>query len=394
MTDRSYPPHASNPGDQRRIYVPPPPSGQPPPPPRTRQAPPRPSPGPPGGLRQDPSRRRAPSRPGEAPGTEPPRRPPRDPSAPGRAPQERKRPPWKKIILISVAVPLVLLIGLFIWLNILFNRIERVDVSDALSSGSGTNILIVGVDTDDEDPNRTTGGRTDTMMVLHFGSDGTKMLSIPRDLLVTFPHNGVTDRINGAYNEDVGGGPQELIETITDQLGIPIDRYMEVDFNSFGALVDGIGGITIDFPHPASDPKSGLWVEGRGPQELDGEQALAYVRSRTYTEHIEPGVTQVDGSGDIGRMERQRKFLAAVFGKVGDTNNPFTALNTFGKVTGGLRIDDKMSLIDFLRLGWRLRGLSLDQDSALVIPTDPVIRDGKDVLELQPGAEEVLDQVR
>lgn len=387
VTDRSFHSHASNPGDQRRIYVPPPPSGQPAPAPRSRPAPQRPSP-------DAPQRERPPSSP---PGGLPPERrhAPRGPGGPGQRPGERTGPPWKKILLITVAVIVVILLLMFIWLNVMFGRIERVEVSPAFSSGSGTNYLIVGVDTDEDDPSRPEGARTDTMMVLHFGSDGTKMLSVPRDLWVTFPHNGDTGRINSAYNEDAGGGPQELVETVSQELDIPINRYMEVDFNSFGSLVDGMGGITIDFPHPASDPKSGLWVEGRGPQRLDGEQALAYVRSRTYTEHIEPGVTQVDPRGDIGRMERQQKFLSAVFSEVGSTNNPFTLMSTFSSVTGGLRIDDKMSLIDALRLGWRLRGLSMDPDSLVVLPTDPVDRGGAAVLDLQqPAADEALEVLR
>lgn len=291
----------------------------------------------------------------------------------------------------------MLLLLLVVWLNVMFNRIERVEVSPAFSSGDGTNYLIVGVDTDDEDDSAVrSGGRADTMMVLHFGSDGTKMMSVPRDLWVeSFPHNGDSGRINSAYNPDAGGSPQSLVETVSQELGLPINRYMEVNFNSFGSLIDGVGGITIDFPHPASDPKSGLWVEGRGPQKLDGEQALAYVRSRSYTEHIEPGVTQVDGSGDLGRMQRQQKFLAAVFAKVGNTKNPFTAMSTFSNVTGGLRIDDKMSLIDFLRLGWRMRGLSMDGDTIIELPVSAfTTSNGAAVLELTGEADAVLEPLR
>lgn len=281
----------------------------------------------------------------------------------------------------------------------MWNRIERVEVSPVLtSSESGTNYLVVGSDSEGDmpedalgaDPARPGGQRADTMMIMHFGGEGTKILSVPRDLWVT--HAGTEERgkINGTYNTDRGGGPQRLIETVTNELGIPIDRYMEVDFGSFGGLVDGMGGITIDFEHPASDPKSGLWVEESGPVKLDGDQALAYVRSRTYTEHIN-GQEVVDPRGDLGRVERQQKFLSATLGKVSDSRNPFALGRSFGNVTGGLRIDDKMSMIDALRLGWRMRGLSLDENSLLVLPVTNA--DGGLLLD-EAAAPAVLDQFR
>lgn len=294
---------------------------------------------------------------------------------------------------------MLLLLG-FLWVNMMWNRIERVEVSPVLTSSTeGTNYLIVGGDSADEeapgfDPARPSGQRADTMMILHFGSDGAKILSVPRDLWVTHAGSGQEGRINGTYNPDLGGGPSRLIETVTNELGIPIDRYMEVDFGSFAGLVDGLGGITIEFEHPATDPKSGLNVTETGPVELDGEQALAYVRSRTYTETID-GQPRVDPTGDLGRVERQQKFLSAVMDKMGTTKNPFALAGSFGNVTGGLRIDDKMSLMDAFRLAWRMRSLNLNEDSLLVLPTTATQMGGAAVLVLKEAeAPAVLDQFR
>ena len=64
------------------------------------------------------------------------------------------------------------------------------------------------------------------------------MLSIPRDLIVTVAETGDRGRINAAYNVDLGGGPARLIKTVQKSLGIPIHRYMEVDFVTFAGLVD------------------------------------------------------------------------------------------------------------------------------------------------------------
>ena len=95
------------------------------------------------------------------------------------------------------------------------------------------------------------------------------MLSIPRDLIVQIADTNQKERINSAYNVDLGGGPARLIKTVQKSLGIPIHRYMEVDFVTFAGLVDAVGGITIDFPYPAFDNNTGLDIKtGRaGPAQ-------------------------------------------------------------------------------------------------------------------------------
>jgi LCP family protein required for cell wall assembly len=259
-------------------------------------------------------------------------------------------------------VPLLLL-G-FAWWQ--FNRIERVDVGDALSpgGGAGTNYLIVGSDSREGieagDPNAdafigstVTGERTDTIMVLRMEGDQSFLLSIPRDLWVTNSATGDEGRINAVYRS----GPPALIDTVEQNVGIPIHHYLEIDFVSFGGLVDSVGGITIDFPHPARDDASGLVVDQAGPVELDGPQALAYVRSRTYTELID-GEWRTDPTGDLGRTERQRQFLSALVGRATASRNPFSLMSMARSLGGGLAIDNHFTFFGALGLAWRLRGFS------------------------------------
>jgi LCP family protein required for cell wall assembly len=269
--------------------------------------------------------------------------------------------------------------GMWWWANSIFGRIERVDVSDVLSSGNdGTNYLIVGSDSRDQLNPDSAGGaegsgeRSDTMMVLHFEGGEALITSVPRDLYV--PLVGTSDecldsegraKINGAYNPGCGGGPSQLIQTVSESVGIPINRYMEVDFASFSGLVDGLGGITICFEHPAFDTNSGLNITQPGCQELDGTQGLAYVRSRHLVEVVD-GQEVPDPTGDVGRVERQQAFMRAVFSKLGDSRNPFSMMSTFGDVADGLRIDDKMSLWNAAMLGWWMRGI---EPEPVILPT-------------------------
>ncbi|MDY7106355.1 MAG: LCP family protein [Actinomycetota bacterium] len=229
---------------------------------------------------------------------------------------------------------------------------------------AGTNYLIVGSDTrdgvDPSDPNAgaiiggdedTSGQRSDTMLLLRLEGDGAKLMSIPRDLWITRP-DGNEGRINAVFRD----GPGALVTAVRQNLGVPVHHYMEIDFVSFSGLVDALGGVTISVPNPAFDPKSGLNIPTAGEVELDGTQALAFVRSRTYTEIID-GQEQVDPTADLGRVQRQQQFLRAVMAEIGATRNPFAVAGMASAVADGVRLDDSMSFGDVIGLARRMRGL-------------------------------------
>ncbi len=280
-----------------------------------------------------------------------------------------------------------------------FSRIERVQIGSlAPAVGGATNYLIVGSDSregiGEEDPNAgaflggeaPSGQRTDTIMVMRVGGSGASLLSIPRDLWVRNPVTGEMGRINSVYQS----GPSALVEVVNG-LGIPIQHFMEIDFVSFGKLVDAVGGITIPFEHPARDDHSGLDVPEAGEVTLDGSQALAYVRSR-YFEQLVDGEWQVDGTADLGRVQRQRAFLSALMGKVSSTRNPWTLAGVAGSLGPGMRIDQDLSYLDALLLMWDLRG-GLGDDSVTLPVTGRRTSGGAAVLELQAGpAEQVIGQ--
>lgn len=296
-------------------------------------------------------------------------------------------------------VLLLIVLGGYLYARSVFNRIETIPMENVLSTGgTGTNYLIVGSDSRDPgdladaglDPAGFEDGggqRSDTMLLLRFVDGEARMLSIPRDLYVPIAETDGSSKINAAYN----GGPRRLVLTIQQSLQIPIHHYMEVDFVSFAKLVDSLGGITIDFPHPAFDLNSGLDIREAGPNHLDGPQALAFVRSRHYVEIID-GEEQADPSADLGRVERQQQFLRAVFSELGSSKNPFRLARTAGATTGGLRIDDTLGLWEAMRFAWQLR--SLDPTS-VELPTEFGRNDSGSVLFLvQPDAEAALDEFR
>jgi LCP family protein required for cell wall assembly len=295
-------------------------------------------------------------------------------------------------LVLPVLIVLALLAGL-LWARSTYDRIERIDLSGVLDpvSGDATNYLLVGSDSraefDPEGQSGVEGLRADTIIVLRVTAEGTSMMSIPRDLWVQIADTGEMGRINGAYNR----GAANLVRTVQANLDIPVHHYMEVGFGSFVGLVDAIGGVTIDFPHPAFDPGSGLNVTTTGPVVLDGAQALAYARSRTYTEVID-GREVLEPSADLGRQQRQQDFLRTALSEVGATRNPVTLVRVADSMSSELIVDSGLGFWEATTL---VRRLGASDPVTVVLPTEGVRRGRAAVLVLaEPAAQQVLEGFR
>lgn len=164
------------------------------------------------------------------------------------------------------------------------------------------NIMVLGVDERGDDV-----GRSDTLFVVTVDTNTKEvaMLSIPRDTRVKIPGRG-WDKINHAY---AFGGHKLTQQAVEGLLGIKIDHHIMINIAGFKKIIDAIGGVTIDvekrmYYNDPYDDNGGLVINLRaGVQRMDGETAIQYVRYR-------------DEEGDIGRVERQQKFLKAVLKEV------------------------------------------------------------------------------
>jgi LCP family protein required for cell wall assembly len=198
-----------------------------------------------------------------------------------------------------------------------------------LAEPDAANFLVVGADNGDcgDDPliedRSDLGERSDTIMVWRANPKTNELavLSFPRDLYVEFP-SGRKNRINAAFKRD---DPTELQEVLNLNFGVQIDHYIQIDFCAFRRLVQAVGGVQIPFQYPARDkPSNGnpplFLVEQTGCVNLDGDTALAYVRSRHYQYEDPPGSGQwhSDPTSDFGRISRQQDFLRRVLAKVID----------------------------------------------------------------------------
>ena len=182
-------------------------------------------------------------------------------------------------------------------------QVDRMNLdTDLIKARDKTTILIMGVDIRKDDT-----GRSDTMMVATIDPklDSASLLSVPRDTRVRIYGYGY-DKINAAF---AYGGEPLAERTIENFLGIDIDHYVVIDTSSFVKIIDAIGGIDIDVEKRMKyedpwDDNGGLHINlFPGLQHMDGKTAVTYVRYR-------------DSEGDIGRIKRQQKFMAACMEKV------------------------------------------------------------------------------
>ncbi|MER3437878.1 MAG: hypothetical protein C4346_09985 [Chloroflexota bacterium] len=174
-------------------------------------------------------------------------------------------------------------------------------------------ILVIGVD------RRPDGGdqNADVLILAHLDLAHRRLaaVSIPRDLLVEIPGIG-PDKINSSYNyghqakpDDPVAGVVKVRDTVEHVFRVPIDHYVLVDFNGFKTVVDALGGIEVDVPYlihddqyPTEDYGTEVVEFTPGPQHMDGDRALKYVRTR-------------HADSDDARRERQLDVLLAIFDK-------------------------------------------------------------------------------
>lgn len=185
------------------------------------------------------------------------------------------------------------------------------------------NILLIGTDKMGDKG----GQRADTIMVVQFDkkTKNSAILSIPRDTFVKIPGRGY-DKINHSY---AFGGPRLLKETLEGFLDIHIDHYAQVGMDGFGAIIDTLDGITINVAHDMVDTRNGKKLFSKGVQQMDGEQALVYVRARHLTV----------GGSDFGRIKRQQQVMVTIFQEVRNKFSLNRTLNMLEAMTPYLRTD-------------------------------------------------------
>jgi len=305
-----------------------------------------------------------------------PQIPPVPPNPPGKPPRRRWSAP-QKILLTLLFLGAIAVFAGYGFLSYTEGKIDRIEASELtaldtapVAKGESINFLIVGVDDRSSIPDdwedafgEFRGRRTDVMMIAHLTPEsGIQLLSIPRDLRADIEGHGI-NRVNASY---VIGGANLLVDTIQHEVGIPIHHYVEIDFAGVGAVVDSLGGVTLDFNYAGRDAKSGFSIEP-GRRTLNGEQAVAYARSRTY-QIFKNGEWESTGGGDLSRTGRQQEILIALFSQVTSPSSAFNLPSFLPTFADQITADEGLTLALMANLGREVLSMDSRGIDALTLP--------------------------
>jgi LCP family protein required for cell wall assembly len=274
-------------------------------------------------------------------------------------PRSRRRK-WAARLGITVGIVAVLLVGAVVGdYYYLGSLVNRQSVKHLQSSGASIeNILLIGSTTRCGLKTQNlayglcsqgvTGVNSDIDMVVHLNTATrtASLLSIPRDLFVPNARIAGANKIDAALYE----GPSQLVEAIEEDFGIPINHYVELNFDTFAGVVNALGGVRMYFPVPVFDAESGLNISHAGCLLLDGYHALQVVRARHL--QIQPNASNTvkstwpqEGLSDLARIRRTHEFLRVLAAKVAarGLGDPLTDQSIATSVLPDLTVDTGFS---------------------------------------------------
>ncbi len=315
----------------------------------------------------------------------------------------------KTVVALCCAIVLVAVLagGTYGYLWYRYNQISKVHIGDevAAQSGGPFTLLVIGSDSRVGESaagaqafgsaSVVTGQRSDVVQLWRVtpATKQIQVMSIPRDTVVSMlppdtAQYGTYNRINSAYNT----GANQLVKTITANLGIPINHVVQVDFSGFQDSVNALGGIYLNFPYPAKDAYSGLNITTPGCQLLNGAQALAVARARHY-EYYTNGYWHTDGTSDFGRIQRQDVFLRSLITSAKGKVSPLTVNAFIGSIHEGVTIDDTFGFNQLIGLALTYHSFDPANLAGQTLPTEATngFGDLGDVLTVQqPEAQQML----
>ena len=206
---------------------------------------------------------------------------------------------------------------------------------------------------------QVTGQRSDSILFVHqdFANHRTIVVSIPRDLRVTIPGHGL-GKINSAF----GFGPDVAVQAVEKLFHMPINHFVEINFQGFMNVVNAMGGVDVCVNQPMIDTLSGLNLPHAGCYTLKGRSALAFVRAR----HV-----QGDAIPDFSRISRQQQFIRAALQKIQSPGQLANLPKLIHALAGDFVRDDKLSLYTIKDLSAEMATIGSAGVEFRVVPSVP-----------------------
>lgn len=242
------------------------------------------------------------------------------------------------------------------------------------------------------------GARADVIILALFpsGSDQPVMLSLPRDLYLPNRCGSTYSRINATLRGcgSSVNGPTLLALAVEDFTGVPVDHFALFEFDGFERIIDALGGVEICVDRPVRDTKSFLDLPA-GCTNASGEQALAWVRSRSTEEFRNGEWRRIRGVNDLTRNDRQQDVILAMFAKLRRFDSPSQLSAIVESLTNEFTLDDQLGVGDAITLAWSLRNLNTEEITRIRIPVRDFTTDNGDRVLLPTSSfSEVLRQAR
>ena len=280
----------------------------------------------------------------------------------GEYTRARKRRKRRKVLVGCLIAALVLVLGAggaaFAYMSKIQSNMQQgideelLSVLDPTYGGEPFYMLLMGVDGSFDrgsaEMNDNDGTRSDSMILVRVDPEEKQvtMVSMHRDTKMQMSGYG-TQKLNAAH---AIGGPAYAVQVVEKFAGVDISHYAEINFDAFKALVDELGGVTVDVPMEINDSLAGGYVPA-GEQTLTGEQALILCRARHAYDAY--------GDGDTYRAANQRMVLGAIMEKV-LSSDPVTMANTIEALSQYVVTD--LSITDIISLATQMVGMDMDRD--------------------------------
>ncbi|MFI1017637.1 LCP family protein [Streptomyces sp. NPDC020965] len=275
-------------------------------------------------------------------------------------------------------------VGVYLVYEHFDSNLNTVDVAGAGSGGfkknQAVNILVIGTDKRTGKGNEAYGdrnspGHADTSILFHVSKDRTNAtaISIPRDLITDIPDcetktgdgtKTIPGTLNTRFNESLGQSGRDpgcTMRTVKELTGIEVDHFMMADFNAVKTMTTAVDGVEVCLAKDINDKDSKLNLPA-GTHTLEGEKALAFVRTRHSVGH----------GGDLSRIEIQQQFLSSLIRKMKSSEtltNPAKMWDLAEAATSALTVDTGIGSIKKLQtLGMELAKVNPKNITFTTIP--------------------------
>ncbi len=207
---------------------------------------------------------------------------------------------------------------------------NRTELERLVDASDRVNVLAFGID----------GGRADTIMFVSYSPSDqlVDIVSIPRDTYNPVVGHDLLGqkKINAVYGFANGGGSQALADEVSKLLNVPIDYYVKLNYTGVANIVNTLGGVTVNVhKHLKYDDeycKPPLHIDiPAGNQLLDGANAVKYLRWRKNNGE--------EGTGDIGRIQRQQDFVLRAARKAISFKLPVVIKTAFNYIRTDMDLD-------------------------------------------------------